>query len=129
MTTDQLHDVVGVSPLSEALSGARCPTCAVLTYPAALTCPRCGDELEPYELPRRGSLWSWTVQRFAPKSPPFLPHDDEFVPFVVGYVELDGGIRVEAIIEVPPSEVWIGMALVLSSGSGVPRASLAVTER
>lgn len=45
-------------------------------------------------LPREGRLWSWTVQRFRPKSPPYAG-PDAFEPYAVGYVELDGAIIVE----------------------------------
>jgi uncharacterized OB-fold protein len=47
-----------------------------------------------YELPDRGTLWSWTVQRFEPKPPYRGPQ--EFVPYGVGYVELAGQCIVEA---------------------------------
>ncbi len=46
-------------------------------------------------LPRRGKIWSWTVQRFRPKSPPYIGPED-FEPFAVGYVELAGAVIVEA---------------------------------
>jgi uncharacterized protein len=50
---------------------------------------------EPVALARRGRLWSWTVQRFEPKRPPYdgpVP----FQPFMLGYVELPGEVIVEA---------------------------------
>ena len=46
-------------------------------------------------LPAEGTLWSWTVQRFPPKSPPYAGGEAEFRPFAVGYVALPGGIAVE----------------------------------
>jgi uncharacterized OB-fold protein len=47
-------------------------------------------------LPRRGRLWAWTTQEFAPPSPPYAgPTGDAFVPYGVGYVELDE-VKVEA---------------------------------
>ena len=46
-------------------------------------------------LSTEGSLWSWTVQRFPPASPPFPSSDGEpFEPFTLGYVELPGEVRV-----------------------------------
>jgi uncharacterized OB-fold protein len=47
-------------------------------------------------LPRRGRLWAWTTQEFAPPSPPYAgPTGDAFVPFGVGYVELADEVKVE----------------------------------
>lgn len=45
----------------------------------------------------RGTLWSWTVQRFRPKSPPYAGPEDAagFQPYAVGYVELPCEIIVE----------------------------------
>ena len=49
---------------------------------------------EPMPLSRRGTLWSWTVQSFRPKSPPYDGPED-FAPFALGYVELPGEVIVE----------------------------------
>jgi uncharacterized protein len=48
-----------------------------------------------------GRLWSFTVQRFRPKSPPYAGADDEgsFKPYALGYVELPGEVIVESRIE------------------------------
>lgn len=54
-----------------------------------------GDAAERYEavaLSRTGTLWSWTRQDFEPKAPYDGPQP--FVPFLLGYVELD-----EVIVE------------------------------
>jgi uncharacterized OB-fold protein len=49
-------------------------------------------------LPPTGILWSWTVQRFAPK-PPFEPRPDAaFAPYGVGYVQLGDVLIVEGRI-------------------------------
>ncbi len=60
-----------------------------------------GEGFEAVTLGRRGTLWSFTVQRFRPKSPPYAGADDErtFRPYAVGYVELSGQIIVECRIE------------------------------
>lgn len=59
--------------------------------------PRARDEsrFEPVILPAEGRLWSWTIQRFRPKSPPFAG-PEAFEPYAVGYVALDGALIVEA---------------------------------
>jgi uncharacterized OB-fold protein len=51
------------------------------------------------ELSSRGTVWGFTVQRFAPKSPPYVVPEGGFVPFAVGYVELPEGIKVEAVLD------------------------------
>ena len=53
------------------------------------------DEFETMALPREGTLWSWTVQRFRPKSPPYAG-PELFEPYAVGYVALGAVIIVEA---------------------------------
>jgi uncharacterized protein len=58
------------------------------------------DLYDPVELAREGRLWSYTVQRFRPKTPPYIGADDErsFRPFAVGYVEFPGQVIVEGRI-------------------------------
>ncbi len=55
--------------------------------------------MRPVELSEHGTVWGYTVQRFAPKSPPYVPPADGFAPFAVGYVELPEGVKVEAVID------------------------------
>jgi uncharacterized protein len=59
-------------------------------------------DFEPVELGARGALWSYTVQRFPPKSPPYTGETDpkRFRPYAVGYVELPGELIVEARLDV-----------------------------
>ena len=59
---------------------------------------------ERVHLSAQGRLWSWTVQRFRPKSPPYrLPEDRPFRPYVVGYVEFPEGLVVEGYIDARPN--------------------------
>jgi uncharacterized OB-fold protein len=52
------------------------------------------------------------VQGFAPKSPPYAGSADGFRPYGVGYIELDGELRVESILTVADPEVLqIGMPM------------------
>jgi uncharacterized OB-fold protein len=68
----------------------------------------------PLPLPRRGTLWSYTVQRFAPKSPPYAG-PQPFEPYAVGYVELPGALLVESRLDgVAFDELAIGMPLELA---------------
>jgi len=97
-----------------ALLGSRCNDCGIVSFPAAQSCMACsGQDVTVEELPRQGTLWTWTVQRFMPKAP---YHSDEteqtFKPYGVGYVELPGGVRVEGrLTENDPAKLRIGMAM------------------
>lgn len=46
-------------------------------------------------LPAAGPLWSWTMQRFAPKSPYDGPVGEAFQPYAVAYVQLGDKLIVE----------------------------------
>lgn len=61
---------------------------------------------DPVELSPRGRLWSYTVQRFRPKTPPYIADDDagaKFQPFALGYVEFPGQVIVEGRIAADPN--------------------------
>jgi uncharacterized OB-fold protein len=97
-----------------ALLGSRCRKCGTATFPAATSCMACsGQDVQVEELPRRGTLWTWTVQRFMPKTPYLSGETPEtFQPYGVGYVELPGGVRVEGrLTENDPANLRIGMEM------------------
>lgn len=71
------------------LAGRDCDTGAIV-FPA----PNEPERFEEVTLPRTGTLWSWTVQRFRPKSPPYAG-PDAFEPYAVGYVALGDAVIVE----------------------------------
>jgi uncharacterized OB-fold protein len=99
------------------LIGSECTRCGVISFPAQSSCPRCASpEVRRRLLARRGALWSWTIQCFPPKSPPYAVADPEsFAPYGVGYVELAGEVRVESLLTVPdPSRLRIGMPMELT---------------
>jgi uncharacterized OB-fold protein len=73
---------------------------------------------EKIALAGEGKLWSFTVQRFRPKSPPYGGADDErsFKPYAVGYVELPGQIIVEARLDTDDfAKLKVGMAMKLAA--------------
>jgi uncharacterized OB-fold protein len=106
-----------------ALHGSRCSSCEVALYPADPACPSCGGPAVPVVLSGTGTVWTWTVQRYAPKSPPYTEPEDGFRPFAVGYVELPEGVRILALLDdVRPEDVRIGMPVTITAGDGVPRA-------
>ena len=98
------------------LLGSRCTDCGALTFPPQDGCARCtGTAMEPVRLARQGALWTWTLQGFPPKAPPFAGSLDPFVPFAVGYVELPGEVRVETrLTEHDPDVLQIGMEMELA---------------
>ena len=76
-------------------------------------CPP-SPEYAPVALQREGTLWSYTVQRYRPKSPPYAG-PEAFRPWAVGYVELPGEVIVESrIVHVALDNIAIGMPLELT---------------
>jgi uncharacterized OB-fold protein len=98
-----------------ALVAGRCVECGTTTFPAPEGCPRCtASDLEQITLPRRGELWSWTVQRFEPK-PPYRGAQP-FAPYGVGYVSFPGLCVVEGrLTTADPEDLEIGMEMELVS--------------
>jgi uncharacterized OB-fold protein len=97
-----------------------CKNCGNHMFPVhGGSCMRCTtDELETVELATTGTLWSWTIQGFPPKSPPYRGDADPktFKPFGVGYVELDGQLRIESRLTVAdPDRLTIGMEMELTT--------------
>jgi len=71
------------------------------------------ERFEAVTLPRTGRLWSWTVQRFRPKSPPYAG-PEAFEPYAVGYVALGDTIIVEGRLTGAPLDAFaIDMAMQL----------------
>lgn len=97
-----------------ALLASRCNTCGIASFPVAQSCMACsGQDVSVEELPGRGTLWTWTVQQFMPKTPYRSNETAEtFKPYGVGYVELPGGVRVEGrLTENDPQKLHIGMEM------------------
>lgn len=97
-----------------ALLGSRCRDCAAYTFPRQGGCPRCtGSAMADVPLSRTGTLWSWTVQGFRPKTP--YTGTEAYEPFGVGYIELAGQLIVESrLVETDPERLVIGMAMELA---------------
>ena len=90
----KLFDGVGErAPHEWRLLAARDRTTGKIRFPFPADASE--DRHEPVALPTRGTLWSFTVQRFRPKSPPYAG-PEEFEPYAVGYVELGDTIIVES---------------------------------
>ena len=119
MSTHQvpIHDGLFTWPsAAPQLIGGRCAQCGGWHFPVQTNCPHCAAErVAPTPLSRRGTLWTWTVQTFAPPVPPYRGPVDDFVPFGVGYVELPEGLRVQGRLTVnDPARLAIGMPMELT---------------
>ena len=69
-----------------------------------------GELYDRVPLRSEGKLWSWTIQRFRPKSPPYAG-PEAFEPYAVGYVELPGQVIVETrLVNVDFAALRIGDA-------------------
>lgn len=97
------------------LIGSECQNCGAVLFPVQRGCPRCtSDDTRPKELGTRGTLWTWTVQGFPPKAPPYAGDVANFEPYGVGYVELPGEVKVESRLTLAkPEELQIGMEMEL----------------
>ncbi|MFI7701866.1 Zn-ribbon domain-containing OB-fold protein [Nonomuraea sp. NPDC049480] len=94
------------------LAGSRCAECGTTAFPHQAGCPRCGSATSTVPLPRRGTVWSWTVQCYQPK-PPYRAPAEGFSPYAVGYVDL-GDVLVESRLEVPHDLLRIGLPVRLA---------------
>ena len=82
--------------------------------------------MAPLVLSSNGTVWGFTVQRFAPKSPPYVVPEGGFVPFAVGYVELPEGVKVEAVLDCTDfAELDGDAAVTLVAVEPVPRFATA----
>ncbi|HEX9851446.1 MAG TPA: OB-fold domain-containing protein [Woeseiaceae bacterium] len=95
MLAQDLFEFVGERPY---LLGGRHKSQGSVVFPM----PQ-GSEAELYtrvRLADEGKLWSFTVQRFRPKSPPYAgaETDQNFKPYALGYIELKDQVIVEARI-------------------------------
>ncbi len=104
--------VMGGTADAPRLLGSRCERCQTVTFPRQGSCPRCTSlDVREWPLATRGTLWTWTIQCFAPKG-----SADVFEPYGVGYVELPGEVRVEArLTESDPERLRIGMPMELTA--------------
>ena len=95
------------------LVGSRCRECGEVTFPANAFCPQCCTEtMVNVPLGRRGTLYSFTVQRFKP--PPPYKGSEPFAPYGVGMIELPEGLRVTAVLEEDdPTRLQVGMEMEL----------------
>jgi len=83
------------TPNGPRLLGSRCTSCSTPYFPRASGChnPNCDhSQIEDAEFGPRGTLWSVTIQSYAPPAPVICP--EPYSPYAVGVVDLDDGLRV-----------------------------------
>jgi len=91
------------------LRGGKCRSCGELSFPLSSICWHCRAEvMEPVRLSRNGKLYAFSVVHAAPKG--------WRVPYVLGYVDLDDGIRVIGQIEGDPKKLHPDTAVRLDFG-------------
>jgi len=83
------------------------------------------DGADPVPLSREGKLWSWTVQRFEPKRPPYAG-PTPFEPFMLGYVELPEAIVEARLVGIDAPEIGMPLTLTIVPFDG-ERATFAFT--
>ncbi|MBI2319086.1 MAG: OB-fold domain-containing protein [Betaproteobacteria bacterium] len=111
------------------LIGMRCPECGTRAFPAKDICHECGNEkgLEPALLAPTGTLYSFSEVHAALKGFPS--------PYVIGYVDLEDGVRVFGQVEHPGAElkvdepVRVVLGLVKTNAEGVPVISYKFRKR
>ncbi len=94
------------------LIGARCRSTGRYLFPSPAD--GASENYETVNLSREGVLWSYTVQRFRPKSPPYAG-PEAFEPYAVGYIQLPGQLIVEArLTDVDFDHLRCGQAMELT---------------
>ena len=96
-----------------SIFGTKCATCGITIYGKRDSCENCaGTDVKLVVLSNKGILWSYTVQRYPPTEPYKLgsAKREDWVPRVVGWVELPEGPRILSIVEnCKPEDAKIGM--------------------
>jgi uncharacterized OB-fold protein len=105
-------------PDAPHLIGAKCPKCATVVFPpreGACPNPACdSDALEPTPLSRRGRVWSYTENHYAPPAP--FVAAEPFEPYAIAAVELtEEGIVVlgQVARHVHAADLHVGMEMQL----------------
>jgi uncharacterized OB-fold protein len=105
---------------SPHLIGSRCPVCGTYVFPPrALGCPNPACDsgtLKQVALSRRGTLWSYTENRYPPPAP--YPAPDPFEPFAIAAVQLadEGLIILGKVVEgTLAADLKVGMEMELTT--------------
>jgi uncharacterized OB-fold protein len=111
-----------LDPAAPRLLGTRCRACGAVFFPketAFCRNPACaGTGFDEVPLSRRGTLWSYTDNRYAPPAPYVAA--DPFVPYAVAAVEL-ADEKLVVLGQVAPGvrieDLEVGMEMELALGT------------
>lgn len=99
-----------------SLLATRCRSCEAIYFPRCTSCrnPDCDAKaVEDWALPRQGTLYSYTIQRY---QPPSLFRMDDWHPYAIGLIDLGEGVRVMGMLDsIELDEIAIGMPMRLAS--------------
>ena len=102
------------------LIGSKCPECGTYVFPPRENnCPNPGcanDALDAVALSTRGTLWSYTENRYPPPKP--YPAPDPFEPFAIAAVQLadEGIIVLGKVVEgTLAADLKVGMEMELAT--------------
>lgn len=88
------------------LMGSRCKKCGIFSFPPRADCLECmSPEFDWVETTGEGTLATFTRIHAAPTG------FDDIAPYIIGIMDLDDGGRLMAWMDMPISEVKIGMRL------------------
>lgn len=102
------------------LIGGKCPQCGTYVFPPRennCPSPACdSDVLDQVPLSRRGTVWSYTENRYPPPAP--YPATEPFEPFAIAAVELadEGLIVLGKVVEgTLAADLKVGMEMELTT--------------
>ncbi len=89
------------------LTAPRCTHCGYLLWPPEIVCPECYSESFEWEaIPTTGVLWSYATY-YRALDPAFA----DKIPYVVGLVEVQPGVKIYGIVLDAPESIAIGMSM------------------
>jgi uncharacterized OB-fold protein len=95
-------------PQRYRLEARKCTKCGTVHFPPRLVCACGSKEMEPYVLPSKGKVATYSVVRVGPSD--FM----NLVPYVVAVVELEDGTKLTCqVADAAPEEVSVGVPVTL----------------
>ena len=109
-----LADAAGIR-----LAGSRCKACGIALFGKRHRCENCSSpDLDHVAFSSSGTVYSYTIQRYAPPQPHSLPVTP-WHPRPIAWIDLDdNGPRILGPIACTPAEISIGMVVHLDCRIG-----------